>query len=286
LKKSKARQYIEDRLALVRVKTFLGVAIEVATGAQLSDAVITPGVALRVACAAVLAGAITACVNTVNDILDVESDTLNKPHRPLPSGRVTSESATRFAVVLGVLGLGLAVPLGAAAFAVAVLLLVAGLCYCFWTRSTVVLGNVLVAVLAGSPIMYGAYVAGRVNAKVVIATGLLMIFMAAFEVLKTFRDGAVDRVAGYTTLATRYGRRHSLGLFTGLVVTLSGVYLLPLAVAARPGYFIVMGIGAIAPTLVATVFLLHKNGHTNAVLLVLRMMGYFWWPGLLAFWFM
>jgi geranylgeranylglycerol-phosphate geranylgeranyltransferase len=268
------------------VKTFLGVAIEVVAGAQLADVVITSTVAIRLTCAAVLAGAITGCVNTANDILDVESDTLNKPNRPLPSGRVTPASATRFAVAMAVVGLGLAVPLGVVAFAVAVLLLVAGLAYCFRTRSTVVLGNVLVAALAGSPIVYGAYIAGQVTAKAVIATVILVIFMAAFEVLKTFRDSAADRVAGYTTLATRYGRRHSLGLFTALVAVLSGAYLLPLAVASGPAYFVVMGVGVIAPTLAATVFLLHKNGHTTAVLLVLRVMGYFWWPGLLALWLM
>ena len=176
MKKSKARQYIEDRLALVRVKTFLGVAIEVATGAQLSDAVITPGVALRVACAAVLAGAITACVNTVNDILDVgvghaEQATPAVAIRP-GHVRVRDSIRRRFGCVGAwsrhAARCGGVCRRGAAS-------LVAGLCYCFWTRSTVVLGNVLVAVLAGSPIMYGAYVAGRVNAKVVIATGLLMI---------------------------------------------------------------------------------------------------------------
>ena len=68
------------------------------------------------------------------------------------------------------------------------------------------------------------------------------------------------------------------------MVTLSGVYLLPLA--GGPARLLHRhGDRCDVPTLVATVSLLHKNGHTNAVLLVLRMMGYFWWPGLLAFWF-
>ncbi|MGE5828540.1 MAG: UbiA family prenyltransferase [Micromonosporaceae bacterium] len=279
---SPLRQYVEDRLALVRVKTFLGVAIEVVVGAHLAGP-ITGHQVIRVAGAAFVAGAVTACVNTVNDILDVASDAVNKPHRPLPSGRVGTASASRFALVVAVLGLGVAAALGLAEFAVAVALLASGLLYCVRVRSTVIAGNVLVAVLAGSPIVYGAYVsAHRVTARVLIATVILVTFMAAFEVLKTFRDGAADRAAGYATLATRYDRRYSLGLFAALVLITSAVCLLPVTVRAGPAYFIVIGAGVIVPTLTTTALLLYRDGHATAVLLVLRGMGYSWWPGLLA----
>jgi 4-hydroxybenzoate polyprenyltransferase len=279
---SALRQYVQDRLALVRVKTFLGVAIEVVVGARLASPA-TEHQAIRVACAAAVAGAVTACVNGVNDILDVASDAVNKPHRPLPSGRVGTASATRFAFVMAALGLSIAAQLGAVEFAIAVVLLASGLLYCFRLRSTVVLGNLLVAVLAGSPIIYGAYVsAHRVTERALIATVILVTFMAAFEVLKTFRDCAADGIAGYATLATRYDRRYSLSLFAALVLATSVACLLPFVVRAGPAYFLVIGIGVIAPTVATTVLLLYRRGHTAIVLLVLRGMGYSWWPGLFA----
>jgi geranylgeranylglycerol-phosphate geranylgeranyltransferase len=276
------RQYVEDRLALVRVKTFLGVGVEVVVGAHLAGPVAEHQV-IRVAGAAAVAGAVTACVNSVNDVLDVASDAVNKPHRPLPSARVSPASATRFAFVMAALGLGIAAGLGVAEFAIAVVLLALGLLYCVRLRSTVVVGNLLVAILAGSPILYGAYVCvHRVTDRVLIATVILVTFMAAFEVLKTFRDGAADRAAGYATLATRYDRRYSLGLFVALVLATSLVCLLPLAVRAGPAYFLVIGAGVIAPTLTTTALLLYRGGHPTAVHLVLRGMGYSWWPGLFA----
>jgi 4-hydroxybenzoate polyprenyltransferase len=276
------RQYIEDRLALVRVKTFLGVVIEVVVGAHLAGP-ITGHQAIRVAGAAAVAGAVTACVNGVNDILDIASDAVNKPHRPLPSARVSPASATRFAFVLAAVGLGIAAWLGVVEFAIAVVLLASGLLYCVRVRSTVVVGNLLVAALAGSPIVYGAYVSThRVSERALIATVVLVSFMAAFEVLKTFRDGAADRIAGYATLATRYDRRYSLGLFAALVLVTSAACLLPLIVRAGTAYFLVMGAGVVAPTLATTASLLYRRGEMTTVLLVLRGMGYSWWPGLFA----
>jgi geranylgeranylglycerol-phosphate geranylgeranyltransferase len=276
------RQYVDDRLALIRVKTFVGVSVGVIAGARLSGAITEVSLA-RLSGAAFVAGAVTACVNTVNDILDVTSDAVNKPHRPLPSGRVTSASATHFALVTAVLGLGVAAPLGVVEFGAATALLALGILYCHRMRDTVVFGNLLVAGLAGSPIVYGAYIAAqRVTVKVLIATLVLVIFMAAFEVLKTYRDGAADRVAGYTTLATRYDRRYSLGLFVALVVATSTASLLPLTVGAGPAYVLVMGLGVVAPALAGAAFLLHRRGDSTAVLLVLRGMGYVWWPGLFA----
>lgn len=280
--RSALRQYVEDRLALIRVKTFLGVAIEVVVGARLAGPT-TEHPAIRVACAAVVAGAVTACVNGVNDILDVATDAINKPHRPLPSARVSTASAARFALLMAALGLGIAGWLGLVEFAIAVVLLASGLLYCVRLRSTVVLGNLLVAVLAGSPIVYGAYVAAhRVSERALIATVVLVTFMAAFEVLKTFRDAAADRVAGYVTLATRYDPRYSLGLFTALVLTTGVACLLPLAVHAGPAYFLVIGAGVIVPTLATTALLLRRGGDPATVLMVLRGMGYSWWPGLFA----
>ena len=43
--------------------------------------------------------------NVVNDIYDVEIDKLNKPHRPLPSNKISIKNAWRFAWLLLIFGL-------------------------------------------------------------------------------------------------------------------------------------------------------------------------------------
>lgn len=59
--------------------------------------------------ATILLGAVTAAIlnaasNVLNQIADLEADRVNKPERPLPSGRVSVPQAWRFAAVLYLLG--------------------------------------------------------------------------------------------------------------------------------------------------------------------------------------
>jgi geranylgeranylglycerol-phosphate geranylgeranyltransferase len=276
------RQYTDDRLTLLRIWPLLGAALSVVVGVRLAATPSEVGWP-RVLGAALVAGAVTACVNTANDVNDIAADAVNKPHRPLPSGRVSPASAIRLACATALLGLALAASLGRGELLAAAALLALGLVYCHRVRSTVVWGNLLVACLAGSPVPFGAYVAAReINRKVVFATAILVSFMAAFEVLKTFRDRAADRAAGYTTLATHRGRRHSLGLFAALVAVTCAVSLLPLTLPVGAPYFLVMGAGVCVPALAVTVFLFRDGGRPAAVLLALRVLGYSWWPGLFA----
>ncbi len=41
----------------------------------------------------------------MNDVIDIESDKVNSPHRPIPSGKVTKNEAAIFSVVLFLSGL-------------------------------------------------------------------------------------------------------------------------------------------------------------------------------------
>jgi len=66
----------------------------------LSSAVLV-NVTLGGCCAALL----NAASNALNQIADLEADRLNKPHRPLPSGRITVRIAWRHAILLYVLGI-------------------------------------------------------------------------------------------------------------------------------------------------------------------------------------
>ena len=68
-----------------------------------------PGPAvLRLALGAMLAVFLNAASNALNQVCDLEIDRINKPARPLPSGRVGVQSAGLFAGVLFLTALALA----------------------------------------------------------------------------------------------------------------------------------------------------------------------------------
>ncbi len=65
---------------------------------------LTSAVLINVFLGSLCAAFLNAASNTLNQIADLEADRLNKPHRPLPSGRVTVRGAWRHAILLYVLG--------------------------------------------------------------------------------------------------------------------------------------------------------------------------------------
>ena len=48
-----------------------------------------------------------AAGNTMNDVADVDIDRKNKSHKPIPSGRISVESASKVAYLFGIISLGL-----------------------------------------------------------------------------------------------------------------------------------------------------------------------------------
>jgi len=47
---------------------------------------------------------ITAAGNALNDMCDIEIDRINKPNRPLPSGKISIKNAKRFMIIMFILG--------------------------------------------------------------------------------------------------------------------------------------------------------------------------------------
>lgn len=107
-------------LDLARPFTLLAPAVGVVAGAFVAQAALAPGLPLpwlRVALAVTSAFLVTAASNAWNQVYDVEIDRINKPRRPLPSGRLTARQALLTGHVQALCGLGLAWSVGAAFFA-------------------------------------------------------------------------------------------------------------------------------------------------------------------------
>ena len=197
---------------------------------------------LRPIAAAAAALGLAAFANAYNDVQDIAIDRVVHPQRPLPSGRLTVTRAltiARLAAVLGVVFSAVAAPvLGAVSVAV----VAAMHQYSQWVKRHGLAGNVLVAVLASLPFLYGAWSVGRPFEGLPLVSLAIPLHLSR-EIAKDLDDVAGDRSAR-RTLPAAYGLHAARAAFT--VTTI--VFLGALAAFAR-------GHALVTPLLLASVLL-------------------------------
>jgi len=149
---------------------------------------------------------ITAAGNVINDYFDAEIDAVNRADRPIPSGQVSRNAALWYAVFLFAAGIAISLftnPLCAeiALFNAFLLAL-----YAARFKSMPVVGNVVVAYLAGSMFLFGGAFAGM-SGLVHLLPLAVMTFLAmmARELLKDAEDVDGDKAGGASTLPIRIG---------------------------------------------------------------------------------
>ncbi|MEM1118062.1 MAG: geranylgeranylglycerol-phosphate geranylgeranyltransferase [Bacteroidota bacterium] len=202
-----------------------------------------------------LAMASGACVgsaaNALNDVYDAEIDRINRPDRPVASGRVTAGVAkTTWAVLSGLgvaCGLLVSLPLaGIAATSVGLLWF-----YNAYLKGTAGPGNAIVALVIAAAPLYGALALGAVPPAVWAAVGLTFLLTLAREIAKDVEDVEGDAAEGARTLPVVWGERRASALAAGLVwVTLA---LLPVPVLWGLGRsFLAYGLATAACLLMAS----------------------------------
>jgi len=144
--------------------------------------------------AALSSAFVTAGGNVLNDLLDLGSDRVNHPDRPLVTGAITVPTARRLAAGLLVASAAVILPVALAAPWLPVLLAVAIaalLSYEFRFKRLGLSGNALVAFLTALVFLYGGAAA---NAPLVLLPFAGMAFAATLsrELIKDMEDAAGD----------------------------------------------------------------------------------------------
>ncbi len=171
--------------------------------------------------------ALAAAGNAENDVLDAAADRVNRPDRPLPSGRLSTRTATATAALLYVAGIALPAFLSPAHA-----LLALGMAALLWTynrrwKRRPLSGNLCVSLLCALAVLFPEW-PGLPRATLLPA---LFAFLAtlAREIAKDLQDIPGDRAAGYRTWPLVSGAAHPA----------RAVFALHLAVAALlpwPGF--------------------------------------------------
>ena len=188
----------------------------------------------RVLLAMVSAAFVGGAGNAINDVYDLEIDQVNRPQRPLPSGRVTPRAARRLWRGLTALGVGLGLlvsPLHGG--------LAAGTAALLWAYSTRLKGspgwgNLAIACVLGLAILYGGLVPGAGPGAAWLGVAFASLTTLAREVVKDVEDTTGDAAAGARTLAVRWGPRRTSALALSVVAVT--VLALPLPAVAGLGW--------------------------------------------------
>ena len=186
--------------------------------------------AVPVALAASAAASFTAGGNALNDIYDRDTDAINHPERPLPSGLIALSSAKAFG--FGAFAVAAILAIFVNFLALAIVTINAALMFAYESRLKArgAPGNVVVALLVGSLFVFGGVAVYRDSTDPLVRSGFLasLAFLATLgrEITKDIEDmrGDVDR----RTLPQQIGAR-SAGIVAAVALLVGvGWSLLPL----------------------------------------------------------
>ncbi|AYK14767.1 MAG: geranylgeranylglycerol-phosphate geranylgeranyltransferase [Methanosarcina flavescens] len=193
---------------------------------------------------------ISGAGNTINDYFDVRIDSINRPDRPIPSGRATLKEALYFSYTLFSLGTLLAFWINLICGFIALFNSLLLIFYAKTLKGTPLLGNLSIGYLTGSTFLFGASVFGFEGLEVLFVLFLLAaLAITAREIVKDIEDIEGDKVEGADTLPIRVGAKKAgyLAVFIGLLAVLLsplpyfmqmlGVRYLYLVLLADMGFF-------------------------------------------------
>jgi len=136
---------------------------------------------------------ITGAGNAINDIMDTDSDKINRPKRPIPSGRVSKKRALAFSMALFSAGIILSGFLNWVCFFIAVFNSALLVGYSAVLQNKVLLGNIAVSYLVGSTFLFGG--AAAMNLKLPLMLMLLAsLANLSREIVKDLEDIEGDRL--------------------------------------------------------------------------------------------
>jgi geranylgeranylglycerol-phosphate geranylgeranyltransferase len=169
---------------------------------------------------------VTAAGNVINDYFDIGIDRVNRPDRPIPSGKVTPQAARVYACVLFLAGILVCLLTNELCITIAIINSLLLIAYAAWLKRTPLLGNIAVAYLAGSMFLFGGALSGMAGLLHVLPFALMTFFaMLARELVKDAEDVEGDQASGAVTIPIRYGIRNTilLALFCGILGAVSSL---------------------------------------------------------------
>jgi geranylgeranylglycerol-phosphate geranylgeranyltransferase len=154
--------------------------------------------------AAIVGGATAGAGNIINDIFDLEIDKINKPARPLASGRLKLNEALGLYIALVIFSVALSALINWPAFIIEVFTSIALFFYSLSLKKVALVGNLLVSFLTGLAFIFGGVAVGHFQHAIIPAIFAFLINLLR-ELLKDMEDLKGDSQIGVLTFPCKYG---------------------------------------------------------------------------------
>lgn len=177
--------------------------------------------------------AFLACAagNIINDIQDIKADRINRPNRVLVTGEIPKEKAVRLALVSSVVALLTALFANFWVFFSVLIALLLETLYNFKAKRIPVLGNLIVAFLAGMTFITGGLAVDHLLTFTLpgplIPALFAFLFHLAREIVKDVEDIEGDRVYNVKTLPQIVGVSRALLVALGVFFIFSLASFIP-----------------------------------------------------------
>jgi len=181
--------------------------ISVFLGAFLAKGNIDP--VINVILAAIAFFLLLSAGNALNDYYDVETDRINKPTRPIPSGQVKRQYALTFAIILFAISLVPGLLINWMAFSIVCMVCALLVLYTIKLRQVLFIGNILIGFLTGLTFIWGGFAVGATSGAIVPAV-FAFLFTVGREIVKDIQDVKGDKAVGLLSLPIKWGQRRAM----------------------------------------------------------------------------
>jgi len=160
---------------------------------------------------------ISATALILNDYFDIETDRINAPSRPLPSGLVSKSEVLILSVVVALLGFLFGFLISLQALAVTIGVWIVGFLYNWRFKRTGIWGNLFVAFSVGMTFIFGGIAVGNPFEVVVwyLAVTTFLVDLGE-EIAADALDVDGDRRTGSRSLAVVWGPERAMALAAGV----------------------------------------------------------------------
>ena len=202
--------------------------------------------------------------NIHNDLLDIETDRINRPDRPLPSGAISLKKAKIACLVTAIapVALGFTLSLNHGLFYLALIAFL--FAYNKILKRLPLVKNIMVAILCASPLLISVIDGHYWNPKLYPPAVFAFLLTLAREIFKDLEDVQGDMLAGIITFPVAAGvaKARQLAVF----ITAFTVMFLPLPVLTLtyPISFLLFTGISVAPVLIFVIIRSQKHQFDKA----------------------
>lgn len=140
----------------------------------------------------------------INDYFDADIDKLNRPDRPIPSGKISKHAAIALSAVLFAVGVAASYMISFDALIVAALSSALLIAYAAQLKKTILIGNLVISGLVALTFVFGALIFHNYASVLPLAL-LAFLSNTAREIYKTVDDALGDQKYNVNSMAIKIG---------------------------------------------------------------------------------